>query len=129
MVDVGRTTRGRKVVVVVFVFVFGRGRGKREGGMQMVGGECATDIIVNFRRGPHSKLPRSWCATASGAVASSLVRHLGEYIHVWKWPVKASTQGNGLWLWLVERQNGGMCSVVNKEDAGPWTPRFEDVGM
>jgi len=67
-------------------------------GMQIMGGECATDVIVNVRRGPHSKLPRSRCAAASGAVASSLVRHLGGYIHVWKWPVKASTQGNGLWL-------------------------------
>ena len=72
-----------------------------------MGSECATDVIVNVRRGPHSKLPRSWCAAVSGAVASSLVRHVGEYMHVWKWPVKASTQGNGLWLWLVERQNGG----------------------
>jgi len=68
-----------------------------------MGGECATDVIVNVRRGPHSKLPRSWCAAASGTVASSLVRHLGEYMHVWKWPVKASTQGNGLWLWLAGR--------------------------
>jgi len=53
-------------------------------GMQVMGGEYATDFIVNFRRGPHSKLPRSRCAAASGAVASSLVRHLGGYIYVWK---------------------------------------------
>jgi len=63
----------------------------------MIGGECATGVIVNFRRSPHSKLRRSWFATASGAVASRLVRHLGEYIHVWKWSVKASAQGQ----WVV----------------------------
>jgi len=84
MVDAGRTTRGRKVLVFVFVWVFVFGRGKREGGMQMMGDECATGVIVNVRGGPHSKLPRSWCVAASGGVASSLVRHLGEYIYVWK---------------------------------------------
>ena len=25
----------------------------------MIGGKCATGVIVKFRRGPHSKLPRS----------------------------------------------------------------------
>jgi len=55
MVDAGRTTRGRKVVV----FVFFLGRGTLEGGMQMMGGECATDVLVNVPGGLHSKFPRT----------------------------------------------------------------------
>jgi len=59
VVEVGRTTRGRIVVVgfvgfgfvFVFVFVFGRGRGKHTGGMQMTDGECA--VVVNVRGAPN----------------------------------------------------------------------------
>jgi len=76
----------------------------------MMGGECATNVLVTVRGGLHSKPPRTGArgtgkerllesagierCTASG-VASSLVRYLVECIHLWKWAVKASAQGNG----------------------------------
>ena len=83
MADAGRKRRGRKL----------------EGGMQMMGDECTTGVLVHVRG---DSKPRR-------GVASSLVCHLGE------WPVKGNSQGKAVVEVEAGQKGLDLCGVSQFE--------------